>query len=142
MNKDRLRSYQAIKKEQEQLKHQLEKIEAAIYYPKIQRMTGMPFAKTEGNHQEDMAIYHIELQTRYKAKIEEIVAERLAIEEAIEPLTPTMRMLIRFRYIDGLKWEEVCCKMNYSWRQTHRLHAETLKRLREMTDNGEKPVYN
>ena len=134
MTKERLRAYQAIKKERDQLRHQLEEIEAALYYPKIQRMTGMPFVQTEGNRQEDMALHHIELQERYKAKIEELTAEQLAIEEAVEVLEATMRMLIRYRYIDGLKWEEVCCKMNYSWRQTHYIHGEALKRLRDMEE--------
>ena len=134
MTKERLRAYIAIKKERDQLRHQLEEIEAALYYPKIQRMTGMPFAQTEGNRQEDMALHHIELQERYKAKMDELAAEQLAIEKAVEVLEPTMRMLIRYRYIDNLKWEKICIEMSYSWRQIHRLHGEALKRLREMEE--------
>ena len=137
MTKERLRAYQTIKKELEQLRNQIKEIEAALYYPKIQRITDMPAAPSSGKRQEDLAIYHLELQDRYKAKIEALTAEQLAIEEKIEQLAPTMRMLIRHRYIEGLKWEEICCKMNYSWRQIHRLHAEALKKLREMGDNNE-----
>lgn len=130
MTKERLRNYQAIKREREQLRQQLDEIEAALYYPKIQRLNGMPSAPVEGNPQEDLAIHHIELQERYKAKMDELAAEQLAIEAAIEQLEPMARMLMRHRYLDGLKWEEVCLKLNYSWRQTHRLHGEALKQLR------------
>ena len=130
MTKEQLRNYQNIKREREQLRQQLEDIEAALYYPKIQRLTDMPAAPHEGNHQEDLAIYHIELQERYKAKLEELAAEQLAIEQAIEALEPTARMLMRYRYLDGLKWEEVAVKMNYSWTQTHAIHGEALKQLR------------
>ena len=136
MTKERLRNYQNIKKEREQLRQRLEEVEAALYYPKIQQLSAMPAGpNAEGNPQENLAIHHIELQERYTAKLEELAAEQLAIEEAIEPLEPTARMLLRYRYLDGLKWEEVCCRMNYSWRQTHRLHGEALRQLREMTEN-------
>lgn len=137
MTKERLRKYQEIKREREQLLLKLEEVEAALYSPKIQRPTGMPFSgsKQDGGPHENLAIYHLELQERYKAKLEELAAEQLAIEQAIEPLDPLFRMLLRYRYIDGLKWEEVCCMMNYSWRQTHTLHGRALQQLRERTED-------
>lgn len=130
MTKERLRNYQDIKKERKQLREKLDEIEAALYYPKIQQLTGMPSNHAEGNPQEDLSLHHIELQERYKAKMEELAAEQLAIEEAIESLDANKRMLLRYRYIDGLKWEEVCIRMNYSWTQTHYHHGEALKQLR------------
>lgn len=129
MTKERLRNYQNIKQEQEQLRQQLEEVEAALYYPKVQCLTDMPSAPVNGNPQEELAIYHIELQALYKAKLAELAAEQLAIEEAIERLEPTSRMLMRYRYIEGLKWEEVCIKMGYCWTQTHAHHAAALKML-------------
>ena len=135
MTKERLRNYQNIKKEREQLRQQLEEIEAALYYPKIQNLTGMPGSGSkEGNPQEDLAIHHIELQERYLAKIEELAAEQLAIEDAIESLDETERMLMRYRYIDGLKWEEVCVKIGYSWTQTHEHHGRALQKLKEKSE--------
>ena len=132
MTKERLRNYQHIKREREQLRQKLEAVEAELYYPKIQQLTDMPGGGLkEGNPQEDLTIHHIELQERYNAKLVELAAEQLAIEKAIEALDPTARMLLRYRYIDGLKWEEVCCRMNYSWRQVHRLHGEALQKLRD-----------
>lgn len=130
MTKERLRHYQAIKREQKQLRHQLDEIEAALYYPKVQNLTGMPSHHAEGNPQEDLAIHHIELQERYRAKLDELAAEQLAIEKAIESLDSTARQLLRYRYIEGLKWVEVCVKMSYSWTQIHHLHGEALKQLR------------
>ena len=139
MTKERLRKYQSIKKEREQLRQQLEEIEAALYYPKVQQLTGMPSGGTkEGNPQEDLAIYHIELQDRYRAKMEELAAEQLAIENAIETLDPTARMLLRYRYIDGLKWEEVCVRMGYSWTQTHEHHGRALQKLKEEENHVQK----
>lgn len=131
MTKERLRNYVNIKREAEQIKRQMEEIEAALYYPKIQRLTSMPSAPSAGNYQEDLAIHHIELQEKYRAKLGSLAEEQLAIETAIERLEPTARMLLRYRYLDGLKWEEVCVRMNYSWKQTHRIHGEALRQLKE-----------
>lgn len=135
MTKARLRNYRNIRKEQEQLKGRLEELETALYYPKIPHLTDMPGGgKPEGNHQEDLAIHHIELQALYNAKLAELRAEQLEIEKAIDVLEPTSRMLMRYRYLDGLSWEEVCVRMNYSWTQTHDYHSKALQKLRELED--------
>lgn len=137
MTKERLREYQKLKHEQQQIREQLDKVEAVLFYPKNQQLTGMPSAPVDGNPQEDLAIHHIELVEKYKTKMAELAEEQLAIEKAIDTLDPTARMLMRYRYIDGLQWEEVCIKICYSWRQTHRLHGEALLKLKEM--EGETP---
>lgn len=62
--------------------------------------------------------------------MDDLATELLAIEAAIESLDPTARLLCRYRYVDGLKWEEVCVRMNYSWRQVHNLHRRALEALR------------
>lgn len=132
--KKRLWKYQALKREQEQLLQRLADIEATLYYPKIQRLTGMPAAPSGGNAMEDMAAQHIELQQKYQAQLDRLAAEQLAIEQTIAVLEePTARMLMRYRYLDGLTWEEVCVKLTYSWRQTHRLHARALDALLDKT---------
>lgn len=131
MIKERLRNYATLKEESEQLRRQLEELEATLYYPKIQKMSGMPSSPSKENAMELMVGRHMELQEKYAAKIAEITAEMIQIEEAIEKLDPTARMLLRYRYLDGLKWEEVCVRMNYSWMQTHRIHANALNQLRE-----------
>ena len=130
MNKERLRNYQAIKRERLQIEQQLETIEAALYSPKAQRLTGMPSGPRNGNPMEDLAAKHLELQQRYRAKLAELTEEQLAIEAAIESLDPTARMLMRYKYIDGLTWEEVCVKINYGWNQTHKLHRKALEQLK------------
>lgn len=135
MTKTRLKHYRNNRKEQAQLKARLEELETALYYPKIPHLTDMPGGgKPEGNAQEDLAIYHIELQAKYNAKLAELAAEQLAIENAIEGLPQTERMLLGYRYLDGLSWEEVCVKMGYSWTQTHEYHGRALRMLREMEE--------
>lgn len=136
MTKERLRTYQAIKREAKQLQGQLEELEASMYGPKTQQLTGMPSGASAdmGSTLERVVIKHTELVERYRAKLAELTAEQLEIEKAIESLDGTARVLMRHRYIEGLTWEEVCVRLNYSWRQTHRLHRRALEQLRSMED--------
>lgn len=137
MTKERLRNYQALKREKAQIMALLEKLETAMYYPKPQRLTGMPSAPSpSGGAMEDMIARHAELQEQYHAKLAELAEELHAIEDAIAQLDSTERALLRWRYIEGLKWEEVCVCMSYSWQQTHRIHSRALQHLQEMEDNN------
>ena len=134
MTKERLRNYQALKREKAQIRAMMEELEAAMYYPKPQRLTGEPSAPSHSSSElEGMVLKQAELQNRYREKLLELAKELAEIEAAIESLgDSTERALLRYRYIDGLKWEEVCVKMCYSWQQTHRIHARALRRLAEM----------
>ncbi len=130
MTKERLKNYRRMKEELGQLSARLAECEAGLYAPKAQRLTGMPSAPSKGNAMEDMAVRHMQLQALYWRRCEELAAELLAIETAIESLDPTARLLCSYRYIDGLRWEEVCERMNYSWSQVHNLHRHALDVLR------------
>lgn len=127
--KRRLNSYREIDAERRQLLDELERLEALMTSPSSPNMDGMPRTPGVSNPVERMAVAHITMQTRYKAKIDEMMVERAAIEDMLEALEPTERRLARYRYIDGLSWEAVCEMMCYSWRQTHRIHARMLERL-------------
>lgn len=130
MDKNRLKNHKHIKKEIAQLESKLADVEAALFYPKIQHLSQTPGGQpAEGNPQEALAIYHVELKALYDAKLVELKAEQLAVEKAIEGLKPQERTLLRRRYIDGLTWEQVCVEENYSWRQVHNIHSRALKKL-------------
>ena len=72
-----------------------------------------------------------ELLTAYAKKRADLSAALLEIEQAIDTLGPTERRLMRLRYIDGLSWEAICRRINYSWRQIHRIHSQALIKIKE-----------
>ena len=41
----------------------------------------------------------------------------------------TLELLLEYRYIDGKTFERIAVDMNYSWKQTHRLHNEALTKI-------------
>ena len=42
---------------------------------------------------------------------------------------PTRRLLLEYRYIHGLTWEQVAERMGYDLRWVHRLHGKALGQL-------------
>lgn len=135
MTKERLQRYRDLVREREQIEGKLEEIETKLYSPKAQQLTGMPFAppKPGSTLEATVTEYTEDLETlrhHYTRLLDKLTTEQLAIEQAIETLEPVARTLMRHRYIDGRKWEEVCVLMSYSWRQVHRLHASALIELK------------
>lgn len=131
MTKERLRDYKKIKLEHAQLAEKVEEIETALYSPKIPRLTGVPSSGSPtGSAMEALADKHTEVLQHYRTKRDELAAEMLEIERAIETLDATARMLLRYRYIDGLTWEEVAERAHFSLRQVHNVHSQALQRLK------------
>ncbi len=129
MTKDELKQYIKLEKELKQLEEMLEKLENEIHSPKITRLSDMPKGGKPVDI-EDKIIKLIELRDIYNDKWDKLIDERKRIEQAIEKLQdPIQRALMRYKYIDGLTWEEVCVKLSYSWRQTHRMHSRALQNM-------------
>jgi DNA-directed RNA polymerase specialized sigma24 family protein len=127
--KRKLNSYRELAAEHRQLSEELQRLEALIDCPSSPSWDGQPRGSGVSNPVERKSLAHIELEQRYRAQLDKLAAVQAEIEDIIEGLEPTERRLARFRYIDGLTWEDVCEKMNYSWRQTHRIHSRALARL-------------
>lgn len=61
-------------------------------------------------------------------RIHQAIMVRKSIEKAINSVDDDrMRLILAFRYIDGLKWESICCETDYSWKQVHRIHNQALE---------------
>lgn len=111
MTKEQLRQYQFIKKERRHLEQRLLCLESR---PESEQEILRP------------------LREYYTLKLEELVTAQLEVERVIETLTPTERELVRLRYIDGLDWHIVASRINYSWQQTHRIHARVLEKIKNL----------
>lgn len=127
--KKQLHSYRQLKAEHEQIGNELKKLEAFMTSPRGINMDGMPRGSGSGDPLFGVVSKHIALKERYQGLLEELASAQTSIEDIIEGLEPMERQLMRYRYLDGLTWEEVCVKIGYSWRQTHRTHAAVLGKL-------------
>lgn len=129
--KERLSAYLSARKEHQQITERLATLEARMVNVGAQVMDGMPRGGSGHDPMPDMLDAKTKLVERYRVLAETLIRSQIAIEEAIAELDSTERMLMRYRYIEGLTWEQVCIAMDYSWRNTHRIHAKALDRLAE-----------
>ena len=110
------------------LKFEIDQMYQTIKSPVI---TGMPSAHSPDADKIGVILGKIqEKEIRYLAKLNIILSEEKEIEKVIDSLKDAReRTVMRYRYISGLKWEEVCVKAHYSWKHTHRLHSEALRKI-------------
>ena len=76
---------------------------------------------------------YIEALEKLSAEYEQTAAEwaewSAEVERAVRQLPPTQGELIRLRYVDGKKWEDINDEMHNSSTTSKRLHRSALKRL-------------
>lgn len=135
MTKEELQRYRAIVHERKMVALELEELRALLYGVRSPVITGLPGSsvRRRSTIEANVSEYTEDLQAleeHYQELGARLLRQQLAIEKAIDSLEPTARLLLRHRYIEGMKWEEICVAMNYSWRQTHRLHNAALRDLR------------
>lgn len=69
----------------------------------------------------------IEIEEKLDHEIDALVDLRNRIGAAVEKLEDgRLRDVMRYRYIDGMKWEQIAVEMHYSYMQVCRLHGKAL----------------
>ena len=131
--RDRLKAefgqYIHIKGERAQIARLIADLDSTLASPGTSKWDSMPRGGGAGDPMTSGLIRKEQLIERYRRKDAELAAELDRIETMWETLTPKERELMRYRYVDGLKWEAVCVKVGYEWSQTHRLHNGALDKL-------------
>lgn len=126
--KEYLRSYQkAVRREQEILE-EIQQLRMDKMFPSVVN-DGMP----KGSKQSDLS--------EYIAKVDELIQElkneRFKKIKLMDDILYSISVLededektvLRLRYIKGVRWEDICVAIDYSWKQTHRIHSRALKNL-------------
>ena len=131
MTKEFLKEHIKKLNEAEGLKFEIDNMYQTLKSPII---TGMPSAHSPDTDKLGNVIWKIqEKEIRYLAKLDIILNEEKEIEKVIDTLEDSReRTVMRYRYISGLEWEEVCVKAHYSWKHTHRLHSSALNKINLM----------
>lgn len=94
-------------------------------------ITGMPAVHSPDADKIGNVLWKIQQkEIKYLAKLDVILNEEKDIERVIDNLEDSrQRTIMRYRYISGLEWEEVCVRAHYSWKHTHRLHSDALNKI-------------
>lgn len=132
MVKKNLYAYLDAKSEVKQLREEMARINEETTSPGSPDMSGMPKGGGYGDQMVSKVSARIKVREKYERQLHRMEAAMLAVEEMIERLPTRERLVLRYRYIMGMTWENVCVAMSYSWRQTHRVHSKALDMLVEM----------
>lgn len=72
-----------------------------------------------------------ELQTEIAQEMDKLRKRKQEIETAIHGLNEkSYQDILWYRYIQGMTFEEIAIKMNYSWRQVCRKHKNAVEKLK------------
>lgn len=72
----------------------------------------------------------LEIDEEINREIDELQIVRQEIRAALNQLEDEkLKLLMEYRYIDGLTWEQIAVKMNYCWRQVCRKHGQALTQI-------------
>lgn len=127
--KDYLRGYQREKRHLQRLEEERLELRLGKMFPSIIQ-DGMPHSSGGG----DLSGYMVQmdrlerkiLKARYKC-----VSRLKEIKDRIERLEDeNEKDVLMYRYIRGMKWEDIAVKMGYSWKQIHRFHSNALEKFK------------
>ena len=127
--KEFLNSYLRAKQDVLRLEEQLEELRESKMSLSMAN-DGMP----HGSSKTDLSDYAAkvdELERKITAKRYQRIQTFQNVQNAIEDMEDSQeKLLLTYRYIKGLKWEEIAVRMNYSWRNIHYLHGTALQHLK------------
>lgn len=130
MTKEELKKYTTLKTELKLIKQQIEKLQHDKYNFKAVSYSDMPKGNNSNYDKIGEAIVKLESKIEeYCIKYEQSLEELDKIEKVINSLNGMERLIMRYRYIDNMKWEKICILTQYSWRQVHNIHSRILKKI-------------
>jgi len=127
ITKQKLQEYMWMRKSIKQLEDRIEEIDMILT-----RTTGtlsdMPKGNSPRDLTNDLLAKKVDLQDKLKKRATKCLIELDEIDNVIAKLPFREKCLFRLRYLEGKKWEDICLDLEYSERQCHRIHGETLKK--------------
>ena len=135
MTKEKLLNLKKIKREIEQIRREIENLEVEYtqdsvtgsdnFFPYTQRnfrIAGYDY----GGYERKLG----RLQNKLKRKLHELIDERDKINDFIDKTEDSdIRQILRYRYIDGLNWEQIGDKMGYATITVRVKHDKYIKSI-------------
>jgi DNA-directed RNA polymerase specialized sigma subunit len=133
MTKRELLELKYLKEEIEQLKKQLEDFEFKVvtdsvtgsspYFPYVSHSI-----KITGVDERDFEVKTSRIRKQIKNRIEDLMDKTAKLNEYISTVPDSeMRIILSYRYINGLTWEEIGVSMNYATSTVRNKHDKFIK---------------
>lgn len=127
--KEYLKSYRrAIKREQDIL-DEIQRLRLDKMFPSVLN-DGMPHGSSHSDLSDYVAILNEQIDLLKEERLEKTRCYQKIERQIRQMENEDEQEVLRLRYILGMKWKEVAVKMDYSWRQIHRIHSAALLNLK------------
>ena len=127
--KEYLMRYRDAVRSEKQIEEEITRLRLDTMMPAVVN-DGMPHGSGIG----DLSGYAAamdRLMNDLKEQLEKRITIRREITQKIEKMpNETEKMVLRYRYIHLLKWEEIVVKMCYSWKGIHKVHGRALQHFK------------
>lgn len=124
--KEYLKSYLPKQKAAERIGEDIERFRQAKMYPSIS-YDGLP----HGNEHHDLSDYIVALENLIsklmKARYERVQVYTNILNQIELMQDETEKELLKFRYLRGLQWDDICIELGFEWAQVHRIHKKALE---------------
>lgn len=133
-NKDKIKHLKRYIILDKEISRKLE--EVTRWRAKLTKITTVPSTQPKGGGSiygktEDIITKIVDLEAEMNREIDQLLELKQSIENIIAAVEDDReRMLLKYRYLDGKTFEWIAGEMNYSWRQIHRLHNQSLMNLK------------
>lgn len=78
----------------------------------------------------DIVAKIVDLEIEINQDIDKLITLKLDIEAKIKTVeSPKEQLVLRYRYIDCKRWEEIAYIMGYAWAQVHRIHKRAIEKM-------------
>lgn len=72
----------------------------------------------------------VDIEAEINEKIDQAIDLRMKIQQMVDDIDDEReKLLMQYRYLDGMTFEWIAGEMYYSWKQIHRLHSKALAKI-------------
>lgn len=129
IKKEYLLGFQKISRQLARLENELAEIRLNKYCPSC-ISDGMPRASGCSDLSSYMAKVD-ELEKKILKKKYHRLQKQQEIRNRIERMEDeNEKDVLTYRYLGGMKWEDIAVKMGYTWQHIHRIHSSALKNFK------------
>lgn len=129
IKKEYLLGFQKISRQLARMENELAEIRLNKYCPSC-TSDGMPHASGCSDLSSYMAKVD-ELEKKILKKKYHRLQKQQEIRNRIERMEDeNEKDVLTYRYLGGMKWEDIAVKMGYTWQHIHRIHSSALKNFK------------
>ena len=123
-----IQEYRALQKEITRIEKQIDDLEALAQSPRVSNLSGMPRSGRVSDGMEIVAKI-ADLRDQYYLKLGRLLDLRADAEKELEKMGREERVIVGYKYIDGLKREEIARRVAYSESTVKRRIKNAMERV-------------